>query len=50
MIHFENINKTYPGAQPLHVLKGLNLHIKPYIRIRFGQINHAQHSGHPRRL
>jgi putative ABC transport system ATP-binding protein len=27
MIHFENINKTYPGAQPLHVLKGLNLHI-----------------------
>lgn len=27
MIHFENIHKTYPGAQPLHVLKGLDLHI-----------------------
>src|SRR5574344_1324195 len=28
MIHFENIHKTYPGAQPLHVLKGLDLHIE----------------------
>jgi putative ABC transport system ATP-binding protein len=27
MINFENIHKTYPGAQPLHVLKGVNLHI-----------------------
>ncbi|MDD3166736.1 MAG: ABC transporter ATP-binding protein [Bacteroidales bacterium] len=27
MIHFENIHKTYPGAQPLHVLKGLNMDI-----------------------
>lgn len=27
MIRFENINKTYPGAQPLHVLKGVNLTI-----------------------
>ena len=25
MIHLENINKTYQGAQPLHVLKGINL-------------------------
>lgn len=28
MIHLENINKTYQGAQPLHVLKGINLDIK----------------------
>ena len=27
MIHLENINKTYAGAQPLHVLKGINLDI-----------------------
>lgn len=27
MIHLENINKTYPGAVPLHVLKGIDLHI-----------------------
>ena len=28
MIHLENINKTYQGAQPLHVLKGINLDIE----------------------
>lgn len=28
MIRFENINKTYPGLQPLHVLKGINLNIE----------------------
>jgi len=27
MIRFENINKTYPGIQPLHVLKGINMNI-----------------------
>lgn len=27
MIHLHDINKTYPGVQPLHVLKGINLHI-----------------------
>ena len=27
MIKFENINKTYPGIQPLHVLKGVNMNI-----------------------
>lgn len=27
MIHLNNINKTYPGAVPLHVLKGINLDI-----------------------
>ncbi len=27
MIHLKNINKTYRGAQPLHVLKGINLDI-----------------------
>ena len=27
MIHLENVNKTYQGAQPLHVLKGINLDI-----------------------
>jgi len=27
MIKFENINKTYPGIQPLHVLKGINMNI-----------------------
>ena len=28
MIRLENINKTYFGAQPLHVLKGINLNIE----------------------
>ena len=27
MIHLENVNKTYKGAQPLHVLKGIDLDI-----------------------
>ena len=27
MIHLENVNKTYFGAQPLHVLKGIDLDI-----------------------
>ncbi len=27
MITLRNINKTYPGAVPLHVLKGVDLHI-----------------------
>lgn len=27
IIHLEDINKTYPGAVPLHVLKGINLDI-----------------------
>ena len=27
MIHLENVNKNYQGAQPLHVLKGINLDI-----------------------
>ncbi len=28
MIHLQDINKTYFGAQPLHVLKGVNLNIE----------------------
>jgi len=28
MIHLDNINKTYFGAQPLHVLKGISLDIE----------------------
>lgn len=28
MIHLSDINKTYPGAVPLHVLKGINLDIE----------------------
>ncbi len=28
MIHLEKIHKTYKGAQPLHVLKGIDLDIK----------------------
>ena len=27
MIHLRDINKTYPGAVPLHVLKGINLDV-----------------------
>ena len=27
MIHLKDINKTYQGAQPLHVLKGITLDI-----------------------
>jgi putative ABC transport system ATP-binding protein len=28
MIRLEEINKTYPGSPPLHVLKGIDLHIE----------------------
>ena len=28
MIHLKDINKTYQGAQPLHVLKGISLDIE----------------------
>lgn len=28
MIHLTDIHKTYQGKQPLHVLKGINLHIE----------------------
>ena len=28
MIHLKDINKTYQGAQPLHVLKGISLNIQ----------------------
>ena len=28
MIHLKDINKTYQGAQPLHVLKGINLDVE----------------------
>ena len=28
MIRFEGIHKTYPGVQPLHVLKGINMNIE----------------------
>lgn len=28
MIRLDNVNKTYAGAQPLHVLKGITLHIE----------------------
>jgi putative ABC transport system ATP-binding protein len=28
MIRLEDINKTYPGSPPLHVLKGIDLHIE----------------------
>lgn len=27
MIHLENVHKTYYNGTPLHVLKGINLHI-----------------------
>lgn len=27
MISLKNLHKTYPGAQPLHVLKGIDLHV-----------------------
>ena len=28
MIKLIDINKTYPGVVPLHVLKGINLHVE----------------------
>lgn len=28
MIRFESIHKTYPGVQPLHVLKGISLNVE----------------------
>ena len=42
MIHLKDVNKTYKGAQPLHVLKGINLHIE---RGEFVSIMGASGSG-----
>ena len=42
MIHLKDIHKTYPGAQPLHVLKGINLDIE---RGEFVSIMGASGSG-----
>ena len=42
MIHLRDINKTYFGAQPLHVLKGINLDIE---RGEFVSIMRASGSG-----
>ena len=42
MIHLKNINKTYKGAQPLHVLKGIDLDIQ---RGEFVSIMGASGSG-----
>jgi putative ABC transport system ATP-binding protein len=42
MIHLQDINKTYQGAQPLHVLKGITLDIK---RGEFVSIMGASGSG-----
>ena len=35
MIHLKDVNKTYQGAQPLHVLKGISLDIE---RVEFVSI------------
>ncbi len=42
MIHLENVHKTYQGAQPLHVLKGIDLDIE---RGEFVSIMGASGSG-----
>ena len=42
MIHLRDVNKTYFGAQPLHVLKGINLDIE---RGEFVSIMGASGSG-----
>ena len=42
MIRLHDVNKTYFGAQPLHVLKGINLHIE---RGEFVSIMGASGSG-----
>ncbi len=42
LIHLQDVNKTYQGAQPLHVLKGINLDIE---RGEFVSIMGASGSG-----
>ena len=42
VIHIKDLNKTYQGAQPLHVLKGINLDIE---RGEFVSIMGASGSG-----
>jgi len=42
LIHLKDVNKTYQGAQPLHVLKGINLDIE---RGEFVSIMGASGSG-----
>ena len=38
LIHLKDVNKTYQGAQPLHVLKGIDLDIE---RGEFDEIGRA---------
>ena len=42
LIHLKGVNKTYQGAQPLHVLKGIDLDIE---RGEFVSIMGASGSG-----
>ena len=42
LIHLKDVNKTYQGAQPLHVLKGIDLDIE---RGEFVSIMGASGSG-----
>jgi len=54
MIRLENIHKSYRmGKNKLHVLKGINLHIKQgelVSFLRFGKINFTEHSRDSRQL
>ena len=56
MIRLRDVNKTYPGIVPLHVLKNINLEIErgELVSIMgasgFRQIHPTQHSRHTRQL
>ena len=52
MIQLTNIHKTYQGAQPLHVLKGIDLHIGKgeFVAIMGASGSSAEYTGHPGRL
>lgn len=56
MIQLKDVNKTYQGAQPLHVLKGIDLNIErgEFVSIMgasgSGKSTFIKYIGHPRQL
>ena len=53
--HLKGVNKTYQGAQPLHVLKGIDLDIErgEFVSImvfRLGKIHLIKYTGYSRQL
>ena len=52
MIILKDINKTYNNGTPLHVLKGIDMHIDKgeFVSIRLRQIHLIKYIGNARQL